>query len=56
MSRAASYDNRICSQHVIAQKIHFISQKSTFRQRNVNDLSYYDPAVQHENWTFVFVS
>ena len=40
--RAASYDNRICSQRVIAQKNSFISQKSTFRQRNVNDLSYYD--------------
>ena len=38
--RDASYANRICSQRVIARKNLFISRKSTFRQRNVNDLSY----------------
>jgi hypothetical protein len=45
LGRDASYANRICSQRVIAQKNLFSSRKSTFRQHNVNDLSYCDLAL-----------
>jgi hypothetical protein len=55
LGRHASYANRICSQRVIARKILFISRKSTFRQHNVNDLSYCDLALQHEKLDFCFL-
>jgi hypothetical protein len=39
----------------LLKKIFVNSRESTFRQPNVNDLSYSDLALQHQNWTFVFL-
>jgi len=39
----------------LLEKFLFISRKSTFRQHNVNDLSYCDLALQHEKLDFCFL-